>query len=147
MLALHLRSCRTAKYSVISRNCRIGLDIVFVLLTVGDLRFRPPVEPQSWSGVRNAVEQPNSCYQQVNQISILVTVHIRHKSSDKGYIFVLKFFFCNWGILQTFIRETLKLRIAGFVHEIVIKIIQAFVSNTENEALVNREHTNHVFFV
>jgi len=130
MLALHLRSCRTAKYFVISRrNCRIDLDIVFVLLTVGDLRFRPPVEPQSWSGVRNAVEQPNSCYQQVNQISIFIyfsyctyktQINLQIKGITVLYI-CSELFFCNWRILQICIRETLKLRIAGFVHGIIIK--------------------------
>ena len=38
---------------------------------VGELRFQPPQEQLPWPGVRNVVEQPNSCYQQVDLGSII----------------------------------------------------------------------------
>ena len=42
-----------------------SFNITSFFVLVDELRFHPPREPLSWSGVRNAAEQPNSCYQQV----------------------------------------------------------------------------------
>lgn len=49
--------------SVLGGNIRAFLGIPYGKPPVGKLRFSPPEPVESWEGVRDATQFPNSCYQ------------------------------------------------------------------------------------
>ena len=46
-----------------NRSVSAFLGIPYAQPPIGDFRFKPPQDPASWSGLRNAYEQPPSCMQ------------------------------------------------------------------------------------
>ena len=46
-----------------NRSVSAFLGIPYAQPPIGDLRFKPPQDPSSWSGLRNTYEQPPSCMQ------------------------------------------------------------------------------------
>ena len=47
----------------LNRTVSAFLGIPYATPPIGDLRFRPPKSPESWTGVKDAMRQPASCFQ------------------------------------------------------------------------------------
>tara|TARA_R110002050_G_scaffold77642_3_gene165733 strand:+ start:468 stop:773 length:306 start_codon:yes stop_codon:yes gene_type:complete len=63
--------CKLVEEGVIGRNpvARNCLGIPFAAPPLDNLRFSPPVPPQSWSGVRSATNYSAACIQSPNGLA------------------------------------------------------------------------------
>ncbi|XP_078584317.1 cholinesterase 1-like [Branchiostoma floridae x Branchiostoma japonicum] len=65
LVTLRTGTVRGTVVDVAGTQVNAYLGIPYAKPPVGELRFKPPVPPDSWEGVYNATERPTDCYQKL----------------------------------------------------------------------------------